>query len=67
MTTNNEDKEKVKKRAYSPRGTRRNSATIRIDDDVREELKELAEKLGVPVVDAMRQAVELLKSETEKE
>ena len=65
MTTNKKDK--VKKRTYSPRGTRRNSATIRIDDDVREELKEIAEKLGVPVVDAMRQAVELLKSEAEKE
>lgn len=65
MTTN--EKDKVKKRTYSPRGTRRNSATIRIDDDVREELKEIAEKLGVPVVDAMRQAVELLKNEAEKE
>lgn len=67
MTTNDKDKVKVKKRAYSPRGTRRNSGSIRIDDDVKEELKEIAEKLGVPVVDAMRQAVELLKSETEKE
>lgn len=60
MTT----KEKNVKRKYSQRGTRRDSATIRIDNDTRQILKELAEKLEIPVVEVMKIAAERMLNET---
>ena len=61
MTTSS--KAKNVKRKYFPRGTRRDSATIRIDNEVRQDLKELSERLGMPVIEVMRLAVERLKNE----
>ena len=55
------------KRKYSERGTRRDSATIRIDNDTRQILKEIAERLKVPVIEAMKIAAEKLKNDLDKE
>jgi len=60
-------KEKHVKRKYSPRGTRRDSATIRIDNDVRQELQKLADKMGLPVIEVMRLAVERMQKDLENE
>lgn len=60
-------KAKQMKRKYSERGTRRDSATIRIDNDTRQILKEIAERLKVPVIEAMKIAAEKLKNDLDKE
>ena len=55
------------KRKYSQRGTRRDSATIRIDNDTRQILKEIAEKLEIPVVEVMKIAAERMLNDLPKE
>lgn len=57
------DKTKQVRRTYSPRGTRRTYKQISLDADVHKELQELSEKLGLPLVEVMRLAIEKLKNE----
>lgn len=59
--------EKQVRRKYSPKGTRRTYTHMRVDTAVYEQIKVLAEKLKVPIVDVMRIAVEKLKTETANE
>lgn len=59
---NNKNKEHMK-RQYSQRGTQREYKHVRLDADVHKELQELSEKLGLPLVEVMRLAVEKLKNE----
>ena len=54
---------KAIKRKYEPKGTRRKYATIRIDLETRDKLKVLADKMKVPIVEAMKIAVELLEKD----
>ena len=58
---------KAIKRKYEPKGTRRKYATIRIDLESRDKLKVLAEKMKVPIVEAMKIAVEQLETDLDKE
>ncbi|HPH21322.1 MAG TPA: hypothetical protein PLE32_21180, partial [Haliscomenobacter sp.] len=67
IVTTKDKTEKQMRRKYSPRGTRRDSSTIRVDNDTRHDLHEIAGKLGLPVIEVMRLAVEKLKSETANE
>ena len=65
MVVNN--KTKPLRRKYSPEGTRRQYATIKVDVQTAEDLKVIAERLNIPIVEAMRQAAERMLNETAKE
>jgi len=52
------NKTKPLRRKYSPEGTRRQYATIKVDIQTAEDLKVIAERLKIPIVEAMRQAAE---------
>lgn len=55
------------KRQYSQRGSRREYNHVRIDADAHKELQELSEKLGLPIIEVMRLAIERLAKEQVKE
>jgi len=55
------------KRKYEPRGTRKKYAVLRIDLESRDKLKILAEKMEVPIVEAIKIAVEDLEKKQAKE
>ncbi len=55
--------QKSMKRKYSERGTRRTYKQISLDADAHKDLQELAEKLGLPLIEVMRLAIEKLKNE----
>lgn len=57
--------QKNMKRKYSDRGTRRTYKQISLDADSHKELVELAEKLGLPLVEVMRLAIDRLKNDSE--
>ncbi len=57
----------MKRRTYSTRGTRREYSTIRIDVESRDKLKVLADKMKVPIVEAMKIAVDKLENDLDKE
>jgi hypothetical protein len=59
--------EKQKRRQYSPRGERRKYTTLRIDIESRDKLKMLAEKMEVPIVEAIKIAVDDLEEKQAKE
>jgi len=52
------NKTKPLRRKYSPEGTRRQYATIKVDPETVDNLKTIAERLKIPIVEAMRQAAE---------
>lgn len=58
---------KAIKRKYEPKGTRRRYATIRIDLESRDKLKVLADKMEVPIIEAMKIAVDQLEKDQAKE
>ena len=51
------------KRQYSQRGTQREYKHVRLDAEAHKDLQELADKLGLPLVEVMRLAIEKLKNE----
>lgn len=55
--------QKSMKRKYSKRGTRRTYKQISLDVDAHKDLQELAEKLGLPLIEVLRLAIEKLKNE----
>lgn len=55
--------EKQVRRKYSPKGTRRVYTHMRVDTETRDKLKVLADKMKVPIVEAMKIAVELLEKD----
>ena len=57
------DKTKQVRRKYSERGTRRTYKQISLDEEAHKDLQELSEKLGLPLVEVMRLAIEKLKNE----
>ncbi|WP_421799470.1 hypothetical protein [Haliscomenobacter sp.] len=59
----NNKEQKNMKRQYSERGSRREYNHVRIDADSHKELQELSEKLGLPIIEVMRLAIEKLKNE----
>ena len=61
------NKEKQIRRKYSERGTRRQYATIKVDLETVEILKLIAEKLEIPIVEAMRQAAERMQKDLANE
>lgn len=65
MVVNN--KPKPLRRKYSPEGTRRQYATIKVDVETAEILKLIAERLEIPIVEAMRQAAERMQKDLDKE
>jgi hypothetical protein len=61
------NKEKQIRRKYSERGTRRQYATIKVDVETAEILKLIAERLEIPIVEAMRQAAERMQKDLANE
>ena len=61
------NKTKPLRRTYSPQGTRRQYATIKVDVQTAEDLKVIAERLKIPIVEAMRQAAERMLNDLDKE
>lgn len=57
------DKAKRVRRKYSERGTRRTYKQISLDADAHKDLQFLSEKLGLPLVEVMRLAIERLKND----
>jgi hypothetical protein len=61
------NKSKPLRRKYSPQGTRRQYATIKVDVETAEILKLIAERLEIPIVEAMRQAAERMQKDLANE